>query len=239
MWHLNLLLSNFHFVEVHLNQILISACATKCQCQLQGDTFSTRRHFAPSIKQHFINNLNQVIMANSKENQVTRPEDGATCEITAKVLRVENVFDDRQLNITLNTEIEKFDIKAKEMVKSNVLVKRLKSVTEDVATCVPTIRRVVRRAMGKQINPVLLSIVLENADIKMVGVYHHENTKREFDGATESDVYTSDCWVYRITEVTTHLTNEDLQDFDEVRKEEPYLVTAAVAQLPAWLKSGM
>lgn len=183
-------------------------------------------------------------MANTRNNeaqqaQQTRPEDGATCVITCKVLRVENIFDDRQLNITLDTEIDKFDIKARAIIKSKVLVKRLKSVTEDTANCVPAIRRVVRRAMGKQINPVLLSIVLENADVKLIGTYHHENTKREFDGATESDTYTSDCWVYRIAEVTTHLTDEDLQDFDEVRKEEPYLVTATTAQLPAWLKAGM
>lgn len=183
-------------------------------------------------------------MANTRNNQAqqaqpTRPADGATCEVTCKILRVENIFDDRQLNITLDTEIDKFDIKAKEIIKSNVLVKRLKSVTEDVTNCVPAIRRVVRRAMGKQINPVLLSIVLENADVKLIGTYHHENTKREFDGSTENDTYTSDCWVYRIAEVTTHLTNDDLQDFDEVRKEEPYLVTTATAQLPAWLKAGM
>lgn len=160
-------------------------------------------------------------------------------EYTAKVLQVTNVFGERQINITLDTDIKKIDVKTGEEIDSNVLVKRLKTLTDDVANCNDLIRRVRRRSLGKAINPVLLAIVLENADITIKGEFKKKGEKRDFPEAGESDVYTNDCIVYHITNVVTHLTDEDLTDFEEVRREEPYLQvqTVTASNLPSWLKS--
>lgn len=166
------------------------------------------------------------------------PKDLDKKTIKTKVLKVENIFGERQLDITLSDEVEKFDIKQKKFVNSNRITKRLKSVQEDCDALVPIIHRVVRRGLGKAINPVLLAIILEGADVELEATFHKENTKREFDGSTESDVYTSDCWVYRFVKIEPHLTDEDLADFDEVRKEEPYIIVNVgnnTPKLPAWL----
>lgn len=166
------------------------------------------------------------------------PKDLDKKTIKTKVLKVENIFGERQLDITLANEVEKFDIKQKKFVNSNRITKRLKSVQEDCDALVPIIHRVVRRGLGKAINPVLLAIILEGSDVELEATFHKEKTKREFDGSTESDVYTSDCWVYRFTKIEPHLTDDDLADFNEVRTEEPYIIVNVgnnTPKLPAWL----
>ena len=172
----------------------------------------------------------------------TRPE---PITIIAKVLDVTNVFNKQgecnegEVKITIDKELTKINPNDGEITKSNNFVKKLKELQNQLSPLVPAIRRVARLGMGKRINPVLCSIALCDAEIEIVGEYHFKNEQRTFEGATANDIYTSDCWVYRITKVTKEWSPEDIEDFEAVRTSEPYIVTktaATTSTLPSWYK---
>lgn len=171
-------------------------------------------------------------MAKNEKNN--RPENKT---YTAKVKNVQNNFQDNQLDLYLDINVPKIKPNG-EASESNRVSKKLGALVDQLCECgCSPIKRMRRRALGKSLNPVLLAIMLEDSTITLEASYHFKGEQRQFEGATKDDTYTSDCWVYNIVKWEKELTNEDKEEFEEVRREEPFLVsTTAKTTAFDWYK---
>lgn len=159
----------------------------------------------------------------AKTEKKNRPENK---EFTCTCKRLQNNFEEGQIDLYLDINVPKVKPNG-EVSESNRVSKRLQALTDQLADncdCKP-IQRMRRRALGKRLNPSLLAVLLEGATIKLIGRYVYEGEKRNFEGATDKDTYTQEGWVYELVEWHKELTDEDKQEFDEIRHEEPYLMT--------------
>lgn len=165
----------------------------------------------------------------------------ADIEVTAKVVEVfGDKYDENGLCVALDTKLAKVTPKG-EKTESEILSKKIRTLAEQVkeAGC-KGLKRFIRKAKVecKTINPEVLMIVLEGATIKLKGTYHFKDEKRNFEGATEKDVYTSDIWVFDIIEWSNDtLDNEDAKDLQDLLERNPFKTSNTTASNVAdWYK---
>lgn len=162
-----------------------------------------------------------------------------------KILDVTFAFDsngsaiENQIKVTIDKELDKINPETGEKSKSNTFTKKHKELTNQLAKLDKRIKLVNLLGMGKKINPALLALTLCDAVVTIEGSYHFKDEKRNFEGATDADKYTSDCWVYEITAISKEWTDEENEAFAMVRATEPYIQTkqeTTKSTLPSWYK---
>lgn len=122
--------------------------------------------------------------------------------ITVKVLRVIVPKDaDERLTLVTNGEFDAINPQTGEEIKTANVTKNLFEMTNQLAQHVTEIQLAQAMSLGQAVNPMIISLAMANAEIKVKHVFHEKGEERAYDKGE----YASDCYVAEITGVTTHI----------------------------------
>ena len=152
-------------------------------------------------------------MATKNEKTATKVYEDVT------INEVVNVFAENEINLRLSEKVRKIDVETKEEKQNNVITLKLKNLQNQLADKTPLIGRLVRRSLGRRVNPEILGVLLTNAVVTLESVFFKEGDLRE-DGETK---YTTDGYKYVITALTLHLDDYAKEDYAELIATQPYL----------------
>lgn len=157
------------------------------------------------------NQLKRFIMATTKENKNVTFE-----KVTIK--DVTNLWEPTQIDLLLDVKVPKINPETNEETQNDQISIKLKSLQNMLAPLTPLIGRLARRSMGKRINPVIFSDVLQNAVVTIEGRYFTPEDTRE----DSTEKYSCFGYRYIITAVELHMDKYAVQDYEEDRQKNPY-----------------
>lgn len=140
--------------------------------------------------------------ANVQENgQEDEAENGNTSEpevisgIITKVMLPEG--NDERISFVLDKEFDTIDFKTGEVKKTNIFGLNIYAVVNQVGQFVSYIQLADALAMGKMINPQIISLSMLNAQVTIKRETHRENEQRK----NSNELYSRDCITSEFTDV--------------------------------------
>lgn len=139
------------------------------------------------------------VIENNVENNVEKKDAKA---VTVKVLRVIIPKDSYgRLTLVTNGEFKAVNPQTGDEIVTANVTKNLFEMTNQLAQHVTEIQLAQAMALGQAVNPMIISLAMANAEIKVKHVFHEQGEERAYD----KGVYASDCYVAEIIGVTTHI----------------------------------
>lgn len=128
--------------------------------------------------------------------------------------------DDDRVTLVTTGKFDTIDFNSGETKETNMFGINIYNLVNQIGAKVPYIQLADAMAMGKMINPKIISLALMNAEISIKREIHAQGELRE-DGQS---VYTRDCIVTKITDVKTHINPVFKLMLDKLVMEEPTVV---------------
>lgn len=142
-------------------------------------------------------------------------------EISGKILKVmlpEGT--DERISFVLDKDFDTIDFKTGEVKRTNIFGMNIFAVVNQVSQYVPQIQLADALAMGKMVNPQIVSLSLTNADVKIKREQHEEGEKRKYG----NEVYARNCMTTDFVKVTPHIAPLFAQMVNQLIMTKPAII---------------
>ena len=171
---------------------------------------------------NIINHLNCIIMstktsANASAKSETRVYPNITANITA-VTMPKNIGG----RVTISLDCEPFtsmDFETGQEVEKTYFGINQRNLINQIAPKVKILKILNARAMGRVINPEIISLILTDATIEVKRTFHAKGTQRQF----TDELYSNDCIVSDIVDIKTHIDKDFMEEIQELKRTQPFV----------------
>ena len=168
---------------------------------------------------NIINHLNCIIMSTnaSVKSEETRVYPNITANITA-VTMPKNIGG----RVTISLDCEPFtsmDFDTGQEVEKTSFGINQRNLINQIAPKVKVLKILNARAMGRVINPEIISLVLTDATIEVKRTFHAKGTQRRF----TDELYSNDCIVSDIVDIKTHIDKDFMEEIQELKRTQPFV----------------
>ena len=167
---------------------------------------------------NIINNLNQKVMnANANQSEETRVYPNITANITA-VTMPKNI----EGRVTISLDCEPFttiDFESGQEIEKTSFGINQRNLINQIAPKVKILKLLNARAMGRAINPEIISLALIDAAIEVKRTFHAKGTPRQF----TNELYAKDCIVSEIINIKPNIDKDFMEEIQELKKTQPFI----------------
>lgn len=146
--------------------------------------------------------------------------------IITKVMLPEG--NDERISFVLDKEFDTIDFKTGEVKRSNIFGLNIYAVINQVGPFVSYIQLADALAMGKMINPQIISLSMLNAQVTIKREMHRENEQRK----NSSDLYSRDCITSEFMDIKPNIKPIFEQMLMKIVTTAPAIVKAAAVPNP-------
>ena len=153
----------------------------------------------------------------SAKSEETRVYPNITANITA-VTMPKNIGG----RVTISLDCEPFtsmDIETGQEVEKTSFGINQRNLINQIAPKVKILKILNARAMGRVINPEIISLVLTDATIEVKRTFHAKGTQRRF----TDELYSNDCIVSDIVDIKTHIDKDFMEEIQELKRTQPFV----------------
>lgn len=159
-------------------------------------------------------------------NEVVKTYPNIVAKVT-KVMLPENGNDNR-ITFVLDKEFETIDKNTGEHKQTNMFGLNIFAVVNQVSQFVPEIQLADTLALGKTVNPQIVSLAMTNANIEIKNTFRAKGEKRQ----NTDDVYSNDCVTREIVKVKTNILPVFATMLERLIFTAPAIVTQTSATVP-------
>ena len=150
-------------------------------------------------------------------------------EITAKILKVMTPEGtDERISFVLDKEFDTIDFKTGEVKRTNIFGMNIYAVVNQVSQFIPQIQLADALALGKMVNPQIISLSMTDADVKIKRENHSEGEKRR----NGTEVYARDCMTTDFINVKPNIKPLFLQTINQLIATKPAIVKETTQAIP-------
>lgn len=138
----------------------------------------------------------------TQETETTTENPKSFEEISGKILKVITPEgNDDRISFIVDKEFDTIDFKTGEVKRTNIFGMNIFAVVNQVSQFIPQIQLADTLALGKMINPQIISLSMVNADFKIRRENHEEGEKRKYG----NEVYARNCKTTEFIDVTPNI----------------------------------
>ena len=166
---------------------------------------------------NIINHQIVIIMSTNVKSEETRVYPNITANITA-VTMPKNIGG----RVTISLDCEPFtsmDFDTGQEVEKTSFGINQRNLINQIAPKVKILKILNARAMGRVINPEIISLVLTDATIEVKRTFHAKGTQRRF----TDELYSNDCIVSDIVDIKTHIDKDFMEEIQELKRTQPFV----------------
>ena len=154
--------------------------------------------------------------ANAKSEE-TRVYPNITANIVA-VTMPKNI----EGRVTISLDCEPFttiDFETGQEVEKTYFGINQRNLINQIAPKVKILKLLNARAMGRAINPEIISLALIDAKIEVKRTFHAKGTPRQF----TNELYAKDCIVSEIINIKPNIDKDFMEEIQELKKTQPFV----------------
>lgn len=165
----------------------------------------------------------------ANEQEVQQVENEKAEIINGKIIKVMlPEGNDERVSFVLDKEFDTIDFKSGEIKTTNIFGLNIYAVVAQVSQFVPEIQLADALAMGKMVNPQIVSLSMLNADVEIKRENHEAGEKRKM----SEDVYARNCKTTEFVNVIPHIKPIFAQMLMQIVTTAPAIVKAAAVPNP-------
>ena len=112
-----------------------------------------------------------------------------------------------------------FDFETGQEVEKTYFGINQRNLINQIAPKVKILKLLNARAMGRAINPEIISLSLIDATIEVKRTFHAKGTQRQF----TNELYSKDCIVSEIVDIKPHIDKDFLEEIQELKRTQPFV----------------
>ena len=164
------------------------------------------------------NNLNQKVM---NANANVKSEERVYPNITANIVAV-TMPKNIEGRVTISLDCEPFtsiDFETGQEVEKTSFGINQRNLINQIAPKVKILKLLNARAMGRAINPEIISLALIDATIEVKRTFHAKGTPRQF----TNELYAKDCIVSEIVNIKPNIDKDFMEEIQELKRTQPFV----------------
>lgn len=162
-------------------------------------------------------NANQSAKTNANQSAETRVYPNIIANITA-VTMPKNI----EGRVTISLDCEPFtsiDFDTSQEVEKTSFGINQRNLINQIAPKVKILKLLNARAMGRAINPEIISLALIDATIEVKRTFHAKGTPRAF----TNELYAKDCIVSEIVNIKPNIDKDFMEEIQELKRTQPFV----------------
>ena len=163
------------------------------------------------------NNLNIKVMSTNANQSEERVYPNIVANITA-VTMPKNI----EGRVTISLDCEPFttiDFETGQEVEKTYFGINQRNLINQIAPKVKILKLLNARAMGRAINPEIISLALIDATIEVKRTFHAKGTPRQF----TNELYAKDCIVSEIINIKPNIDKDFMEEIQELKRTQPFV----------------
>lgn len=124
--------------------------------------------------------------------------------------------------VTISLDCEPFtsiDFETGQEVEKTSFGINQRNLINQIAPKVKILKILNARAMGRAINPEIISLSLVDATIEVKRTFHAKGTQRQF----TNELYAKDCIVSEIVDIKPHIDKDFMEEIQELKRTQPFV----------------
>ena len=124
--------------------------------------------------------------------------------------------------VTISLDCEPFtsiDYESGQEVEKTSFGINQRNLINQIAPKVKVLKILNARAMGRAINPEIISLALMDATIEVKRSFHAKGTQRQF----TNELYSKDCIVSEIVDIKIHIDKDFMEEIQELKRTQPFV----------------
>ena len=157
----------------------------------------------------------------TKSNANAKSEERVYPNITANIVAV-TIPKNIEGRVTISLDCEPFtsiDFETGQEVEKTSFGINQRNLINQIAPKVKILKLLNARAMGRAINPEIISLALIDATIEVKRTFHAKGTPRPF----TNELYAKDCIVSEIISIKPNIDKDFMEEIQELKKTQPFV----------------